>query len=161
MSQLWASKPAHSEKGRVAWLARGLLSSSLVLCDKLFELLFGGTSELFNFDTTLVDFESGHGLNAGGLSSLSIGVDINFLHGERGVGLGGCDEDGSDHLAWGAPRGGEVNQQGLGSISGGCSDGGIESGLVSEHQICHSICVCFLVSSKLIIDSESKPPFIA
>ena len=95
--------------------------------DKALDALFAGTLELVNLLAVLVELESRHALDSGGLGSLTVGVDINLPHGDRiGVLASHALEDWTDSLARWAPAGSEVDDEGL--LRGG-GDSGIVIGL--------------------------------
>ena len=92
--------------------------------DEVPDALLAGSLELANLVAALVDLEGGHALDAGGLSSVGSGVDVNLVEGNV-VGTFGSDlsEDGADSLAGWAPGSGEVNDHGF---VGGCGLGCVE-----------------------------------
>ena len=95
-------------------LQLGGVVCSLVVLNEVKDALLGSALELGNLSAVLVDLESGHALNAGLLGDFGSSVNINLAEGHH-VALLVSDvlEDGSDALARRAPRGREVNDQGL------------------------------------------------
>ena len=105
--------------------------SCLGSVEEIEESLVGSTLHLLELNTVLVDLEGRHALDSSGGGALSVGINIEFLHGELGVGSDVTLIDGSNTLARRAPGGSEVDNEGLATVGSSC-DSGIEFSLGSE-----------------------------
>ena len=98
----------------------------------------------------LIDLECRHGLNSSGLSSASVGVDIDLHQLELRVSRHMALINGTNHSAGRAPSSCKVNDEWLATI-GSRLDGRFEGGLVGKVQfsviISHCLRVCFLAAA--------------
>ena len=105
------------------------MKESRVRLNQLLEFVLAGADKLSNLSAVLVHLKGGHGGDLAGLRDVAGGVDVHLdEHHGRG-GLSQLLEDGSDHSAGGAPRGREVDDDGLAGV---VSKEGVELGLVVD-----------------------------
>ena len=93
-------------------------------------------------NAVLIDLECRHGLNSSGLSSASVGVDIDLHQLELRVSRHMALINGTNHSAGRAPGSCKVNDEWLATI-GSCLDGRFEGSLVGKVQFSVIISHCF------------------
>ena len=121
---------------------------------KVNEASVTGTFHRLNFGAVLIDFEGGHALDACCLSGFLVRVYVDLLKSEHGV-IGNFGyKDGADSLARWAPRGGEIDNEGLATVLRFFKSSVI-GGSISKHHISMVVChrESFLVSSFNIINT--------